>query len=121
MAGMKADPICTMAQGNVSEIQNAPRQMILTPPRNMGDFANYKIGADSQEDAESSPHLPAHDKGSSNSSWAVLGGKNGNRRGLESHANSQEKSRDQKLLPILGECTTDWRNQANNRGQEDGP
>ena len=76
MAGMKADPICTTLR--CERQVECPRRMILTPPRDVRDSANYKIGANSQEDTESSPHLPAHDKGSSDSSWAVLGGENGN-------------------------------------------
>ena len=66
------------------------------------------------------PHLPAHDQTSADGRWDVLGGVDWNDRGLCSHADAEEKTCHEELLPVLGQGGADDGQKAEDGGEEDG-
>ena len=67
-----------------------------------GDCARVddgQIGAETEEDTEGGPHLPAHDQTTSNGSRDHLSGVNRHRRGLCAHTDTEKQASDEQLLP----------------------
>ena len=71
----------------------------LQTPRDFASVLDGQVGAGSQEDAESGPHLPRHNQGSTDRSRAVFGGEDGDGGALATHADTKEQPRDEELFP----------------------
>jgi hypothetical protein len=99
--------------------QYGARWMKLTSPGNNTNSTNDQVGSDTKKNAKGCPHLPSHDQSTSNRSRAVLGGKDGHGRGLDTHTNAEQDSRDQELNPILCQSTADRAEQTENSGDKD--
>ena len=64
-------------------------------------------------------HIPAHDKGTSDPSWAVLRCKNRDCRAFQTHTNAHEKASNEELRPCLGQRTADRCQEHDHREDED--
>lgn len=93
----------------------------LETPGKLSDVVHGKIGAETEEDTESCPHLPCHDKTSTNRGRYVFGGVNWYGRSLGAHTNTEEETTDEQLVPVLRESRANDREQTENSREEDGP
>ena len=91
----------------------------LQSPRDVARVVNSQIGAETQENAESRPHLPAHDEASTNGGWAILGRENWNSRSLGAHSYTEQQTGDEQLLPVLRHGRANHREEAEYGGEED--
>ena len=91
----------------------------LKTPGDVAGVGNGKVGAETEEDTESCPHLPTHDQTATDDSRHVLSSVNGDDRGFSSHANTEEKTSNKQLLPVLGKAGADHGDQAEDGGEED--
>lgn len=91
------------------------------PPGNVSNPLQRQIGAKAKEDAEGDPHLPTHNKTTSNRSGDIFGGKNGDCGRLGAHTDPEQQTADEKLFPGLGEAGTDDRDKTEDGTEEDGP
>jgi hypothetical protein len=87
-------------------------------PRDIPHVVQRQIGAQTEEDTEGDPHLPAHHETTSNRSRDVFGGKNGDRGCFGPHTNPEQQTADEKLLPGLAESGTDDREKTEDGAEE---
>lgn len=66
------------------------------------------------------PHLPSHDKSSTDNRRRVFSSIDGDSGGLCTHSDTKKYTRDEELPPILGEGGSNDRKQAEDSSDEDG-
>lgn len=91
----------------------------MQPPGDRADLIDCQVCAETKEDTESSPHLPGHDKCTTDPGWRVLCSEDGNGGALETHADTHEKTSDEELLPVLSQGTTDRSQKTEDSADED--
>ena len=95
------------------------RRTKFKPPSNIPNSVQRQIGAQTEEDTESDPHLPTHNEATSDRSRDVFGGKNRDRGRFGTHTNSEQQTADEKLFPGLGKTRTDDREKTKDGAEED--
>lgn len=91
----------------------------LESPGDRADLVHGQVGAETQEDTEGGPELPCHDESTTNCSGSILGSEDGDGRCFGSHANAEQQSADEELVPVLGAGGADDREETENGSEED--
>ena len=89
-------------------------------PSNVASVDEDKVSTGSKEDSKGCPHLPGHDKASSNIGWSRLCRVDGNSDFFQAHANTKQDTCCYELTPLLRECHTKGSAQAEDSCKEDG-
>lgn len=92
----------------------------LESPGNLASMGHGQVCAVSKEDTEGGPQLPGHDQSTTDSSWSIFCGENGDGGTLSTHSESQEKTADEELLPCLGARRTNDGQETEDSSNEDG-
>lgn len=82
--------VCTNDQGDGG---NECRTK-LKAPSDIADFTNSQVGTCSQEDTKCRPHLPRHDKTTSNSRGCILSAEDGDCNFFQTHTDTEEHTSD---------------------------
>ena len=76
------------------------------PPGNVPNPSQHQIDAKAEEGAEGGPHLPTHNKATSNRGGGVSGGKNWDHGRFGAHTDPEQQTAGEKSFPGLGEAGT---------------
>lgn len=93
----------------------------LQAPRDGSGVLDCQVGTGTQPDSKRSPHLPTHDQTASNCSRGVLRAEDRDDRAFATHANAQQQSGNEQLLPRLRNSRSDGTEETEDRRREDGP
>jgi len=78
----------------------------LKSPSYVAAVKDGQVSRKAKHNAKSHPHLPGHNKGTSDICWCVLGREDWNCDFFQTHANAQENAADKDLWPALGDSLT---------------
>ena len=92
----------------------------LQAPRNAASVLDCQVCAGAEEDAKSCPHLPAHDERTTNRRRSILGTEDGNGGTFAAHAETEQQSSDEKLVPCLSDSGANGGEGAEDGRDEDG-
>lgn len=91
----------------------------LQAPGDRAGVDDGQVRGEADEDPERGPQLPRHDEGTADGSRSVLGREDGDRDFFQTHADTEEETRDEQLLPGVGEAGADRGDEREDGADED--